>query len=82
MNNIEALIEEQKKKSIMVNSLAIDLQYIQSLTAQIFSANASSLPEYDNGCIALRNLCDKVDVSLKELKAIVPAPEGNDGLVE
>jgi len=82
MNNIETLIEEQKKRSIMVNSLAIDLQFIQSLTAQIFSANAPSLPEYKNGCTALRNLCDKVDVSLKELKAIVPVPESNDGLVE
>ena len=82
MNNIEILIEEQKKKSIMVNSLAIDLQYVQLLTTQIFSANASSLPEFENGCVALRNLCDKVKISLKELKAIVPVPEDNDGLVE
>jgi len=82
MNNIEILIEEQKKKSIMVNSLAIDLQYVQLLTTQIFSANASSLPEFENGCMALRNLCDKVDVSLKELKTIIPVPVNNDGLVE
>jgi len=82
MNNIEILIEEQKKKSIMVNSLAIDLQYAQLLTTQIFSANASSLPEFENGCMALRNLCDKVGVSLKELKTIIPVPVNNDGLVE
>jgi len=82
MNNIEILIEEQKKKSIMVNSLAIDLQYVQLLTTQIFSANASSLPEFENGCMTLRNLCDKVGVSLKELKTIIPVPVNNDGLVE
>ena len=82
MNNIEILIEEQKKKSAMVNSLIIDLQYIQTLTTQVFSANAESLPEYKNGCVALSNLCDKVAVSLKELKEVMPVPENNDGLVE
>ena len=82
MNNIEILIEEQKKKSTMVNGLVIDLEYIKILTPQIFSANAESLPEYENSCIALRNLCDKVEISLKELKEIVPVPENNDGLVE
>jgi len=74
-NNIELMIEEQKNKSIVVNSLMIDLQYIQTLTSQLFATNAKSLPEYKNGCVALSNLCDKTEISLRELKAMIPVEE-------
>lgn len=77
MNNIELTIEEQKKKSILVNSLIIDLQYIQTLTTEIFTANAKSLPNFKNGCVALSNLCDKTEISLRELKSIIPVAEDN-----
>jgi len=77
MNNIELMIEGQKKKSILVNNLMIDLQYIQTLTTEIFTTNAKSLPEYKNGCAALSNLCDKTEISLRELKSIIPVVEDN-----
>jgi hypothetical protein len=81
MNNIEMIIEEQKKKSVMINDLVIELQYVQTLVTQIFGANAPSLPEYKNGCIALINLCEKAEVSLREVKLMVPVPvSGGDSL--
>ena len=81
MNNIEMIIEEQKKKSVMINDLVIELEYVQTLVTQIFSQNAQSLPEYKDGCIALINLCEKAEVSLREVKLIVPVPvSGSDGL--
>ena len=81
MNNIEMIIEEQKKKSLMINDLVIELQYVQTLVTQIFGPNAQSLPEYKDGCIALINLCEKAEVSLREVKLIVPVPvSGSDGL--
>ena len=81
-NNIELMIEEQKKKSTIVNNLMIDLQYIQTLASQIFAANAKSLPEYQSGCEALSNLCDKTETSLRALKAIIPVEEKPDGGVK
>ena len=81
MNNIEMIIEEQKKKSVMINDLVIELEYVQTLVTQIFSQKAQSLPEYKDGCIALINLCEKAEVSLREVKLIVPVPvSGSDGL--
>jgi hypothetical protein len=85
MNNIEMIIEEQKNKSLIINNLVIELEYVKTLVAQIFGANAQSLPEpeYKNGCIALINLCEKTEVSLREVKSIVPIPvSGSDSLDE
>lgn len=81
MNNIELIIEEQKRKSLVINNLVIDLQYIQTLVAQLFAANAASLPEYKDGYIALINLSEKAAEALRELKLILPVPiNGSDNL--
>tara|TARA_R110000868_G_scaffold146158_1_gene366865 strand:- start:975 stop:1235 length:261 start_codon:yes stop_codon:yes gene_type:complete len=78
MNNIEIIIKEQKEKSLAINNLVINLQYIQTLITQVFGANAESLDDYKNRCLALTNLCKEAEVSLREVKLMVPSPVSND----
>lgn len=78
MNELETVIEKQKKMSNIVNNLMIELQYIQTLAAQVFGKTTEQLADYDDKCITLSNLCDTTEVSLKNLKCLVPVPGSKD----
>ena len=70
--NFETIIEEQKRKSAVINNLIIDFQYLVELTPQIFAKNAETAPEFKNACNFLRVLCDKVALETEQLKTILP----------
>jgi hypothetical protein len=70
--NIEATIEELKRKSNIINGLAIDWQYVQQLAPQILNnENAKSAPEFKNTCDTLIKICGRVEEGMRELKTII-----------
>ena len=72
--NIEATIEELKRKSSIINGLAIDWQYIQQLAPQVLNNDAAkSAPEFKSACDALIKICDRVESGVGELKTIISA---------
>jgi hypothetical protein len=72
--NIEAIIEETKRKSAVINGLAIDWQYIQQLAPQILNNdNAKSTPEFKNACNTLLRICGRVEEGIGSLKTMISA---------
>lgn len=72
--NFDKIIDEHKKKSILINGLVIDLQYLIELAPQVFNKNADSSPKFKEACESLIKLCDRGEIQLKELKTIIPTP--------
>lgn len=71
--NIDTIIEETKRKSALINGLAIDWQYIQQLVPQVLNdENARSAPDFKVACNSLRKILDRTEEGIKELKVIVP----------
>lgn len=72
--NIDTIIEETKRKSALINGLAIDWQYIQQLVPQVLNdKNARSAPDFKVACNSLRKILDRTEEGIKELKIIVPS---------
>jgi len=72
--NIDTIIEETKRKSALINGLAIDWQYIQQLVPQVLNdENARSAPDFKVACNSLRKILDRTKEGIKELKIIVPS---------
>ncbi len=70
--SIEEIIKEHKRKSAVINSLVIDLQYLVELAPRVFNKNASSSPDFKKDCNALHTLCDRTIIEMEELKLILP----------
>lgn len=70
--SFEQIIEEHKRKSAVINSLAIDLQYLLELAPQVFNKNATTSPDFKKACNALHTLCDRSITGMEDLKRILP----------
>lgn len=71
--NIEDIITETKRKSTLINGLAIDWQYIQQIVPQILNnENAKSAPDFKIACNSLRKILDRIEEGIKELKHMIP----------
>jgi len=73
--NFDQMIDEHKKKSNLLNSLIIDLQYIIDLMPQVFNKNLETDPKFKDACNSLITLCDRSEIQLKELRNIIPLEE-------
>jgi hypothetical protein len=72
MNNIENIIEDTKRKSVLVNNLAIDWQYIQQLIPQILNNSDNNTEEFKNACKTLIKMVDRTEKGLQDLKSLIP----------
>lgn len=70
MSNIETNIEILKKKSNIINDLAIDWQALNQLAPQIL--NQTPTPELKEACKALTNICNRVKSEIDLLQSIIP----------
>ena len=72
--SFDTIIDEHKRKSILINSLVIDLQYLIELAPQVFNKNVETNPQFNEACKSLQSLCTRGELQLKELKTIIPVP--------
>jgi len=70
---LELQIEEQKRKSALVNNLVIDLQSLMSIMQKVFSNDAKSTSEFSELCEFLHKLCANSSNGLDELKSMIPS---------
>lgn len=78
--NIENLIEDTKKKSALVNGLAIDWQYIQQLVPQILNKTDDNTTEFKNACNSLTKILDRTEEGIRELKNMIPNYNETNGM--
>lgn len=72
MNTIETNIEELKRRSNIINDLAIDWQALNQLAPQVLNQLQTPTPEFKEICGTLINICDRAKSEIDLLKSIIP----------
>lgn len=76
--NLEMIIEQQKKKSMIINNLIIDYQCLVEFSTKVFQKNVEQTTEFKDVCNSLNILCDRVKIGAEELKSLIPITNDND----
>ena len=75
MQNIEAIIDQHKRRSIIINNLVIDWQYLVELAPQVFNKSAKNSANFNDACCALHKICNRTEDSLKAFREIIPTED-------
>lgn len=70
--DIEAKIEESKKRTNLINAITIDWQYAQQIAPQVLNNPVQTSAEFKALCINLSRICTNIEEGVKEIKAMIP----------
>lgn len=76
--DILTLVNESKKRTLLINGISIDWQYAQQLLPKILSENNSYTPEFFKSIDDLTILFDNIEKGIKELKILIPSNKSLD----
>ena len=67
-------IEEQKRKSHLIGDFVIEATHLEKLASQVFQAEAKGqqTPAFQETCDTLRQLCESVGFSVRDLQGMIP----------
>lgn len=71
---LDLQIEDRKRKSTIICDFVIETAYLKELATQVFNADdkAQQSPAFHSACQNLKRLCETVETSVRNLKAMVP----------
>ncbi len=71
---LDLQIEDRKRKSTIICDFVIETAYLKELATQVFNADdkAQQSPAFYSACQTLKRLCETVETSVRNLKAMVP----------
>lgn len=74
MLTLDLQIEDRKRKSNIICDFVIETAYLKELATQVFNADdkAQQSPAFHSACQTLKRLCETVETSVRNLKAMVP----------
>jgi hypothetical protein len=70
--DIEAKIEESKKRTNLINAITIDWQYAQQIAPQVLNSPVQTSAEFQTLCANLSRICTNIEEGVKEIKAMIP----------
>lgn len=65
-------VEESKRRTTLMNNVAIDWQYAQQLMPQILNDTPDQNEAYKSTATILINLLENVENGVRELKKLIP----------
>lgn len=71
MDIIKVLTESKRRTSLM-NSMALDWPYVQSLIPKVLNESKDHTPEFKENARILEYLLDDMEECIKSLRAVIP----------
>jgi hypothetical protein len=70
--DIEAKIEESKKRTNLINAITIEWQYAQQIAPQVLNSPVQTNAEFQTLCANLNKICTNIEEGIREMKAMIP----------
>lgn len=71
--DILTLVNESKKRTLVINSISINWQYAQQLLPKLLSENNKHNPEFIKSVDDITILLDNMEKDIKELQSLIPS---------